>query len=143
MKDHDHWAYGMFVQSSSHKASLSEIKEEICTCNKICWSFTDSLQTMHCASCVMLPILHPKTRCSGKNLISLTIRRWIHGIYWRTSLPEYWIKGYCSLQLLLCRQALMQEMKDYLHISSQAWVWLEKETDSGIKVTSLRVTFII
>jgi len=37
----------------------------------------------------------------------------------------------------------MQEMKDYLHISSSMSVAGERDRHSGIKVTSLRVTFVM
>lgn len=120
---------------------LSEIEEKICTRIKITMSWIISKRSaeaslipwqciVHLESCCQF--LHSKTRCSGKNLISLTIRRWIHRIYWRTSLPEYWIKGYCSLQLLLCRQALMQEMKDYsLHKHECGWKKKQTQWNKG------------
>ncbi len=96
---------------------------------------------MHFASCCQF--LHPKTRCSGKNQIYLTIWRWIHGKYWRTYPLNIELKD-TGLQVLIFRQALVQEMKDYLHdLFTRMSVAGKRGRHSGIEVMSLRVAFII
>ncbi len=96
---------------------------------------------MHFASCCQF--LHPKTRCSGKesNLSNnMEMNSWK---YWRTYPLNIELKD-TGLQVLIFRQALVQEMKDYLHdLFTRMSVAGKRGRHSGIEVMSLRVAFII